>query len=174
MTDLSQSELLRYGRHLVMPEVTAAGQAKLKAARVLCVGAGGLGYGSYANGYKSGGFNGEVQNNASHWQEEGLFGAETVNALGFRRHRPFRVDVDVKALAGGNVVDELDRADLDDAVAVQRFEAGGFGVENDLSHDSEDRGGPALRAQAPPPGCAPLSSVPLNSGPTLRPCRRAC
>ncbi len=43
MTDLSQSELLRYGRHLVMPEVTAAGQAKLKAARVLCVGAGGLG-----------------------------------------------------------------------------------------------------------------------------------
>jgi len=43
MTDLSQSELLRYGRHLVMPEVTAAGQEKLKAARVLCVGAGGLG-----------------------------------------------------------------------------------------------------------------------------------
>ncbi|HEX5788376.1 MAG TPA: molybdopterin-synthase adenylyltransferase MoeB [Woeseiaceae bacterium] len=43
MTELSPREILRYGRHLVMPEVTAAGQAKLKAARVLCVGAGGLG-----------------------------------------------------------------------------------------------------------------------------------
>lgn len=43
MTDLSQQELLRYARHLVMPEVTAEGQQKLKQARVLCVGAGGLG-----------------------------------------------------------------------------------------------------------------------------------
>lgn len=43
MTELSQQEILRYGRHLVMPEVTLAGQEKLKAARVLCVGAGGLG-----------------------------------------------------------------------------------------------------------------------------------
>ncbi|MEM8987351.1 MAG: TonB-dependent receptor, partial [Pseudomonadota bacterium] len=37
-------------------------------------------YVSYANGYKSGGFNGEVQNNATHFQDEGLFEAETVNA----------------------------------------------------------------------------------------------
>lgn len=43
MTDLSRDEILRYSRHLVMPEVTLAGQRKLKAARVLCVGAGGLG-----------------------------------------------------------------------------------------------------------------------------------
>ncbi len=43
MSELSQQEILRYGRHLVMPEVTLAGQKKLKAARVLCVGAGGLG-----------------------------------------------------------------------------------------------------------------------------------
>jgi molybdopterin/thiamine biosynthesis adenylyltransferase/rhodanese-related sulfurtransferase len=43
VSELSPREILRYGRHLVMPEVTAAGQAKLKAARVLCVGAGGLG-----------------------------------------------------------------------------------------------------------------------------------
>ncbi len=43
-------------------------------------------YASFASGYKSGGFNGEVQNNATHWQDEGLFGAETVNAyeLGFK------------------------------------------------------------------------------------------
>jgi hypothetical protein len=31
-------------------------------------------------GYKSGGFNGEVANNATHYQDEGLFGAETVDA----------------------------------------------------------------------------------------------
>ena len=43
MSALSNDEILRYSRHLVMPEVTLAGQLKLKAARVLCVGAGGLG-----------------------------------------------------------------------------------------------------------------------------------
>lgn len=43
MDDLSQEELLRYGRHLVMPEVSLEGQRALKRARVLCVGAGGLG-----------------------------------------------------------------------------------------------------------------------------------
>ena len=43
MNHLTPQELKRYGRHLVMPEVTLAGQEKLKAARVLCVGAGGLG-----------------------------------------------------------------------------------------------------------------------------------
>lgn len=38
-------------------------------------------YASYSNGYKSGGFNGEVINNAAHFSDEGLFGAETVNAF---------------------------------------------------------------------------------------------
>src|SRR5213594_2714249 len=40
---LSAGELQRYSRHLIMPEVTTEGQKRLKAARVLCVGAGGLG-----------------------------------------------------------------------------------------------------------------------------------
>src|SRR6266480_5997449 len=40
---LSAEELQRYSRHLIMPEVTAEGQRRLKAARALCVGAGGLG-----------------------------------------------------------------------------------------------------------------------------------
>ncbi|GBC92861.1 putative adenylyltransferase/sulfurtransferase MoeZ [bacterium HR15] len=40
---LSQEEVLRYSRHLIMPEVTMEGQKRLKAARVLLVGAGGLG-----------------------------------------------------------------------------------------------------------------------------------
>jgi adenylyltransferase/sulfurtransferase len=40
---LSQDELLRYSRHLVLPEVGLEGQRRLKAASVLIVGAGGLG-----------------------------------------------------------------------------------------------------------------------------------
>src|SRR3977135_1505426 len=40
---LHQHEILRYSRHLIMPEVGMEGQLKLKAARVLCIGAGGLG-----------------------------------------------------------------------------------------------------------------------------------
>src|SRR5258708_19810987 len=40
---LSDSERERYSRHLLLPEIGAAGQEKLKRARVLVVGAGGLG-----------------------------------------------------------------------------------------------------------------------------------
>src|SRR5512146_146548 len=42
-TMLDASELERYARHIVLREVGGPGQAKLKAARVLVVGAGGLG-----------------------------------------------------------------------------------------------------------------------------------
>ena len=41
--DLSNAEVQRYSRHLIMPEVGMDGQRRLKASRVLCVGAGGLG-----------------------------------------------------------------------------------------------------------------------------------
>src|SRR5687767_11079645 len=40
---LSSEELERYARHIVLPEIGGAGQQKLKAARVLVIGAGGLG-----------------------------------------------------------------------------------------------------------------------------------
>ena len=39
---LTNDEILRYSRHLIMPEVGMEGQKKLKAARVLCIGAGGI------------------------------------------------------------------------------------------------------------------------------------
>ena len=42
-TGLSLSEIKRYGRHLLMPEVGLEGQKKLKASSVLLIGAGGLG-----------------------------------------------------------------------------------------------------------------------------------
>lgn len=41
--ELSHEEILRYSRHLIMPEVAMQGQRKLKAASVLMIGAGGLG-----------------------------------------------------------------------------------------------------------------------------------
>ena len=41
--ELSREEVLRYSRHLIMPEVALEGQKKLKAAKVLAIGAGGLG-----------------------------------------------------------------------------------------------------------------------------------
>jgi adenylyltransferase/sulfurtransferase len=40
---LDADEVRRYSRHLILPEVGMEGQKKLKAARVLCIGAGGLG-----------------------------------------------------------------------------------------------------------------------------------
>src|SRR5271170_4235302 len=42
-TSLSQNEVARYSRHLIMPEVGMDGQKKLKGASVLLIGAGGLG-----------------------------------------------------------------------------------------------------------------------------------
>jgi sulfur-carrier protein adenylyltransferase/sulfurtransferase len=41
--ELTTNEVMRYSRHLIIPEVGMAGQKRLKNARVLCVGAGGLG-----------------------------------------------------------------------------------------------------------------------------------
>ena len=43
MPDLQPDELSRYARHLAIPEFGIEGQRKLRAARVLCIGAGGLG-----------------------------------------------------------------------------------------------------------------------------------
>src|ERR1700749_3339906 len=43
LPSLSNDEIARYSRHLIMPEVGMEGQRKLKAARVLMIGTGGLG-----------------------------------------------------------------------------------------------------------------------------------
>ncbi len=40
---LTHDEIQRYSRHLIIPEVGVAGQERLKQARVVCIGAGGLG-----------------------------------------------------------------------------------------------------------------------------------
>ena len=43
LPELNNDEIARYSRHLILPEVGLEGQQKLKAAKVLCVGTGGLG-----------------------------------------------------------------------------------------------------------------------------------
>src|SRR5437867_9463044 len=43
MTQLSSDQINRYKRHLILPEVGMEGQKQLRNAKVLCVGAGGLG-----------------------------------------------------------------------------------------------------------------------------------
>lgn len=43
LPELSREEVLRYSRHLILPEVALGGQRRLKASRVLLIGAGGLG-----------------------------------------------------------------------------------------------------------------------------------
>src|SRR5262245_13401270 len=43
LPELSNEEVKRYSRHLIMPEVGVDGQRRLKAGSVLCIGAGGLG-----------------------------------------------------------------------------------------------------------------------------------
>ena len=43
LPELTNEEIQRYSRHLILPEVGVEGQRRLKAGRVLCVGAGGLG-----------------------------------------------------------------------------------------------------------------------------------
>ena len=43
MVDLTNEEIRRYSRHLILPEVGLAGQRKIRNTSVLCIGAGGLG-----------------------------------------------------------------------------------------------------------------------------------
>ena len=42
-TELTHSEILRYSRHLLIPEVGLSGQSKLKEGSILVIGTGGLG-----------------------------------------------------------------------------------------------------------------------------------
>ena len=62
------------------------------------------------------------------------FLAQPVNLERLLRHVAFRVDILVIGPPGGHVIEQLDPADLDDAVASLGVESGGFGVQYDLTH----------------------------------------
>src|SRR3954465_4384281 len=63
-------------------------------------------------------------------------GGQAMHGKRFGRHVALGIDVAVKSLAGRHPVVDLDAADLDQAVAAQGIEAGGFGIENDFAHES--------------------------------------
>ena len=75
-----------------------------------------------------------------HFGEQRLAGQELgrqpVHGKGFRRHVALGIDVAVKGLPGRHPVEDFDAADLDQPIAAQRVEAGGFGIENDFAHRS--------------------------------------
>ena len=58
---------------------------------------------------------------------------EAVHGDRFRMDVALGVDVAVELAAGGDAVDDLDAADLDQPVTAQRIEARRLGVENDLA-----------------------------------------
>ena len=59
---------------------------------------------------------------------------EPVHPLGAFRHVALGIEIALEAAARGDVVDELDRADLDDPVARRGVQAGGLGIEHDFTH----------------------------------------
>ena len=61
-------------------------------------------------------------------------GRQAMHVKGLRRHVALGIDVAVKGLPGRHAVEDLDAADLDQPVAAQGIEAGGFGIENDFAH----------------------------------------
>ena len=55
------------------------------------------------------------------------------------RNVALRIEIGLVGLPGGNIVHELDAADLDDAMTRGGIEAGGFGVKDDLAHAVSSR-----------------------------------
>src|SRR5450759_212111 len=61
-------------------------------------------------------------------------GRQPVDGEGLGRYFALRVEIAVERRAGRNPVEQLDAADLDQAVTLQGIQPGGFGVEDDFAH----------------------------------------
>ena len=61
-------------------------------------------------------------------------GGQAVHRKSLLRHVALGSKIMMKDLPAGNPVDELDTADLDQAVTLKRIETGGLGVEHDFTH----------------------------------------
>ena len=66
--------------------------------------------------------------------------AQAMHVERFFRHQALGVDVLVIDAPRGHFVEQFDRANFDDAVALARLKAGGFGVEDDLTHSGQSVG----------------------------------
>jgi molybdopterin/thiamine biosynthesis adenylyltransferase/rhodanese-related sulfurtransferase len=122
--DLTPAELRRYARHLVLPEVGEAGQRRLRAARVLMVGAGGLGSpaGLYlaAAGIGTIGIVDDDRVDETNLQRQILFGASSVGhpkaAAAARRLTDLNPEVEIEPVAARltsrNAFDVVRRFDI--------------------------------------------------------------
>src|SRR5690606_5443793 len=81
------------------------------------------------------------------------------------------VEVQMKVIAREAAIDHLDAGHFDDAVALRRIQARGFGIENDLAHE---RLTPAEKKFGPPhdgpPPIVERSAYPCSLRPTHRTC----
>jgi hypothetical protein len=97
----------------------------------------------------------KAQQVVGHLGELGLVGqkfiGQAVDAGGLLAALALGVEVDMAGLAGEPAVDHLDAADLDDAVAALGAQAGGFGVEEDLSHRGVPCSGASVGARSAQP-----------------------
>src|ERR1041384_4678837 len=121
---LDASELERYARHIVLREVGGPGQAKLKAARVLVVGAGGLGAPVLlylaAAGIGTLGVIDDDKVSLSNLQRQVIFGTDDIDkpkaaqagATVKRLNPHVQVDVHNVRLTAKNALDLLSRYDL--------------------------------------------------------------
>src|SRR5581483_5596331 len=100
-------------------------------------------------GAKKGVIEARVMNNERRFADEGKehvgnfgearliaqkFRRQAVHRKGLRRYVALRIDVSVEGGAGRNAIEELDAAELHDAVALRRIKAGGFRIDDDLAH----------------------------------------
>src|SRR5271156_162772 len=87
-----------------------------------------------------------------HFGEEGLileeFLAQPVNRECFRRHAALGIEVSVEGLAGRYAIDQLDAADLDQTMAVQRIKTRGLGIEHNFAHNRPRAGRVAYESPA--------------------------
>ena len=87
----------------------------------------------------------ELQEGVRHLGEHRLVlqerGGQAVHLERLGRHVALGIDVAVEHAAGRDVVEQLDRADLDHPMAVGRLQPGGLGIDHDLAH----RGSSGLR-----------------------------
>jgi molybdopterin/thiamine biosynthesis adenylyltransferase len=121
---LTPEELERYARHIVMREVGGPGQARLKAARVLVVGAGGLGAPLLlylaAAGVGTIGIVDDDQVALSNLQRQVIFGTDDIGAAKAERARDalarlnphVRIETHVERLNAGNALPLIGSYDI--------------------------------------------------------------
>jgi hypothetical protein len=62
------------------------------------------------------------------------FGTDSMDSKSAVLNVTFRIDIKVQIVAGGSVVDQFQRANFDDAMALSRAYSRRFGIQNNFAH----------------------------------------